>query len=90
MLRVNVSQVRVDECVNTDCRAKGGCSTHLSVSDDPTLVDAGSAALVSVTITPSAVCGCSARGRSHHACSSYPSGPCLNRGTCLDTLSGYR
>ncbi|XP_062318494.1 neural-cadherin-like [Osmerus eperlanus] len=90
MLRVNVSQVRVDECVNTDCRAKGGCSTHLSVSDDPTLVDAGSAALVSVTITPSAVCGCSARGRSHHACSSYPSGPCLNGGTCLDALSGYR
>ncbi|XP_071199905.1 neural-cadherin-like [Salvelinus alpinus] len=90
LLRVNVSQVQVDECVYTDCRAGGGCSTYLSVSDTPTLVDAGNMALVSVTVTSSAVCGCTARDRVHQACSSYPTNPCFNGGTCMDTLSGYR
>uniref|UniRef100_A0A6Q2Y7V5 Uncharacterized protein n=1 Tax=Esox lucius TaxID=8010 RepID=A0A6Q2Y7V5_ESOLU len=90
VLRANVSQVLLDDCVYTDCRADGGCSTHLSVSDTPTLVDAGKAALVSVTVTSSAVCGCSGRDRVHQECSSYPTNPCFNGGTCVDTLSGYR
>ncbi|XP_055789881.1 neural-cadherin-like [Salvelinus fontinalis] len=90
LLRVNVSQVEVDECVYTDCRPGGGCSTQLSVSDTPTLVDAGNIALVSVTMMSSARCGCSARDRVHQACSSYLTNPCFNGGTCMDTLSGYR
>ncbi|KAL0968484.1 hypothetical protein UPYG_G00267460 [Umbra pygmaea] len=90
LLRVNVSQVPVDECVHTDCRAAGGCSTHLSVSDTPLLVDAGNLALVSVTVKSFALCGCSARDRIHRDCASYPSNPCFNGGTCVDTLSGYR
>uniref|UniRef100_A0A673XXT8 Neural-cadherin-like n=1 Tax=Salmo trutta TaxID=8032 RepID=A0A673XXT8_SALTR len=89
LLRVNVSQVEVDECVYTDCRPGGGCSTQLSVSDTPTLVDAGNIALVSVTMMSSARCGCSARDRVHQACSSYLTNPCFNGGTCIDTLSGY-
>uniref|UniRef100_A0A8C7PBT5 Neural-cadherin-like n=1 Tax=Oncorhynchus mykiss TaxID=8022 RepID=A0A8C7PBT5_ONCMY len=90
LLRVNVSQVEVDECVYTDCRPGGGCSTQLSVSDTPTLVDAGNIALVSMTMMSSARCGCSARDRVHQACSSYRTNPCFNGGTCMDTLSGYR
>ncbi|KAJ8002926.1 hypothetical protein DPEC_G00164040 [Dallia pectoralis] len=90
LLRVGVLQVPVDDCVHTDCRAEGGCSSHLSVSDIPTLVDAGNVALASMTVTSSAVCGCSTRDHVHRGCSSYPANPCFNGGTCVDTLSGYR
>lgn len=90
LLRLNVSQVQVDECARTDCKRSGGCSTQLSVSDSPTLVDSGALSLVSVRVTPTAVCGCAAREVSHHMCSSYPTNPCLNGGTCIDTQNGYR
>ncbi|KAJ4938170.1 hypothetical protein JOQ06_002796, partial [Pogonophryne albipinna] len=90
VLRVNVSQVQIDECVRTDCRTSGGCSTQLSISDSPTLVDSGALSLVSVKVTSSAVCGCVAREITHQPCASYPSKPCLNGGTCVDTHSGYR
>lgn len=90
LLRMNVSQVQVDECVRTDCKASGGCSTQLSISDSPTLIDSGALSLVSVKVTPLAVCGCAAREMSHQLCSSYSSNPCLNGGTCVDTQNGYR
>uniref|UniRef100_A0A673BER3 Uncharacterized protein n=1 Tax=Sphaeramia orbicularis TaxID=375764 RepID=A0A673BER3_9TELE len=90
LLRVNVSQVQIDECVHTDCKASSGCSTGLSISDSPTLVDSGALSLVSVKVTSTAVCGCSAREMSHKPCASYPSNPCLNGGTCIDTQNGYR
>ncbi|CAB1450762.1 unnamed protein product [Pleuronectes platessa] len=90
LLRVSVSQVQVDECVRTDCKKSGGCSTQLSISDSPTLVDSGAVSLVSVKLTSSAVCGCAAREMTHQPCSAYPSNPCLNGGTCVDTQNGYR
>lgn len=89
-LQMNVSQVQVDECVHTDCKASGGCTTQLSISDSPSLVDAGALSLVSVKVTPVAVCGCAAREMSHQMCSFYPTNPCLNGGTCVDTQNGYR
>lgn len=89
-LHVSVKQVQVDECVYADCKAAGGCSTHLSISDLPTLVDSGNLSLVSVKVTSSAVCGCAAREMTHQPCSSYPSNPCLHGGTCIDTQNGYR
>uniref|UniRef100_A0A8C4HWF8 Neural-cadherin n=1 Tax=Dicentrarchus labrax TaxID=13489 RepID=A0A8C4HWF8_DICLA len=90
LLRVNVSQVQVDECVRTDCKTSSGCTTQLSISDSPTLVDSGASSLVSVKVTSQAVCGCAAREMTHQPCSSYPSNPCLNGGTCIDTQNGYR
>ncbi|XP_054631563.1 neural-cadherin-like isoform X2 [Dunckerocampus dactyliophorus] len=90
LLRVNVSQVQVDECVHTDCKALGGCSTQLSIGDLPTLVDSDVLSLVSVTVTTSAVCGCTARDMIHKSCSFYPNNPCLNGGTCIDAQNGYR
>lgn len=87
---MNVNQVQVDECVHTDCKASSGCTTQLSISDLPSLVDAGALSLVSVKVTPMAVCGCAAREMSHQVCSSYPTNPCLNGGTCIDTQNGYR
>ncbi|XP_014325808.1 neural-cadherin-like [Xiphophorus maculatus] len=90
LLRVNVSQVQVDECVRTDCKTSGGCYTQLSVSDSPTLIDFGALSLASVKVTSSAVCGCAAREMTHRTCSYYPANPCLNGGTCVDTQNGYR
>uniref|UniRef100_H3CSG8 Uncharacterized protein n=1 Tax=Tetraodon nigroviridis TaxID=99883 RepID=H3CSG8_TETNG len=90
LLRVNVSQVEVDECVHADCRASGGCFTQLSVSNSPSLLDSGALSLVSVKVTPVAVCGCAAREMTYRICASYPGNPCLNGGTCMDTKNGYR
>ncbi|XP_034032883.1 neural-cadherin-like [Thalassophryne amazonica] len=89
-LHVIVSQVQVDECAQMDCKASGGCSTRLSITDSPTLVDSGGLSLVSVKVTSSAVCGCAARDMTHQSCSSYATNPCLNGGTCINTQSGYR
>uniref|UniRef100_A0A672H8B9 Neural-cadherin-like n=1 Tax=Salarias fasciatus TaxID=181472 RepID=A0A672H8B9_SALFA len=90
LLRANVKQVQVDECVRTDCKTSGGCSTQLSVSDWPTVIDSGALSLVSVKVTSLAVCGCAAREMTRQPCSSYPTNPCLNGGTCVDTQNGYR
>ncbi|XP_045071995.1 neural-cadherin, partial [Coregonus clupeaformis] len=89
-LQVNVSQVHVDECANTDCGGSGGCSNVLRVSDTPTVVDSGCMSLVSVTVESTAVCSCSGREHFHKSCSSYPRNPCFNGGICVDTQSGYR
>lgn len=89
-LQVNVTQVHVDECVDADCRGGGGCTSHLSVTDKPAVVDSGSMALVSVTVEATAVCSCSAREHLHQSCSVYPRTPCHNGGVCVDTQSGYR
>lgn len=89
-LRLNVSQVQVDECTRTDCKGSAGCYTQMSSGDTPTLLDSGALSLVSVEVTSSAVCGCIARELDHLMCSSYPTNPCLNGGTCIDTHSGYR
>ncbi len=89
-LQVNVTQVHVDECVDADCRGGGGCTSHLSVTDKPAVVDSGSMALVSVTVEATAVCSCSAREHLHQSCSVYPRNPCHNGGVCVDTQSGYR
>uniref|UniRef100_A0A8C1UA12 Si:ch211-186j3.6 n=1 Tax=Cyprinus carpio TaxID=7962 RepID=A0A8C1UA12_CYPCA len=77
-LQINVTQVHVDECVDADCRGGGGCTSHLSVTDKPAVVDSGSMALVSVTVEATA------------SCSVYPRNPCHNGGVCVDTQSGYR
>ncbi|XP_067358441.1 neural-cadherin-like isoform X1 [Channa argus] len=90
LLRVNVSQVQVDECVRTHCKTSGGCSTQLSIGDTPTLLDSGVLSLVSVKVATFAVCGCAAREMTHQPCSSYTSNPCLNGGTCVDSQNGYR
>ncbi|XP_036440182.1 neural-cadherin [Colossoma macropomum] len=89
-LQVNVTQVHIDECAAADCGGGGGCTTRLSVSDRPTVVDSGSMALVSVTLEATAVCSCAAREHLHQGCSTYPWNPCHNGGVCMDTQSGYR
>ncbi|XP_072290497.1 neural-cadherin-like isoform X2 [Eucyclogobius newberryi] len=90
LLRVGVKQVQVDECVHTDCRASGGCSTAQTVSDSSSVVESGAVSLVSVKVSTTAVCGCTAREMTHRPCSSYPTNPCLNGGTCVNTQNGYR
>ncbi|XP_025072404.1 neural-cadherin-like isoform X1 [Alligator sinensis] len=89
-LKVNISQINIDECRKTDCSGSNGCTNYFIVSDTPTVVDAGSVSFVSVTTNISTVCTCSARDQVHQSCASYPQSPCLNGGTCIDTLNGYR
>uniref|UniRef100_A0AAY4EQZ0 Uncharacterized protein n=1 Tax=Denticeps clupeoides TaxID=299321 RepID=A0AAY4EQZ0_9TELE len=89
-LHVNVTQVHVDECAEANCGGSGGCSTQLSVSDKPSVVDCGHTALVSVTVEATAVCSCSAREHLHQSCASYPRSPCHNGGVCVDAQNGYR
>ncbi|XP_077372754.1 neural-cadherin-like isoform X2 [Festucalex cinctus] len=90
LLCVNISQVQVDECVHADCKASGGCTTQLTISDSPTLVDSEALSLVSIKVATSAVCGCNAREITHQSCSSYSSNPCHNGGTCIDAQNGFR
>ncbi|XP_041123428.1 neural-cadherin [Polyodon spathula] len=90
VLQLNVTQVHVDECVQTDCRDSAGCSNHLTVSDTPTVVDSGNMSLVSLTVGVNAVCTCSSREHLHQSCSSYPRNPCHNGGICMGSQNGYR
>ncbi|XP_076827668.1 neural-cadherin [Brachyhypopomus gauderio] len=89
-LGVTILQVGVNECAYTDCRHTGGCSSRVVFSDTPSVLNSGSASLVSLAATTSAQCGCQARESLHLSCSSYPHGPCLNGGTCVDSGMGFR
>uniref|UniRef100_A0A3B4CXY3 Uncharacterized protein n=1 Tax=Pygocentrus nattereri TaxID=42514 RepID=A0A3B4CXY3_PYGNA len=89
-LGVTVLQVGVNECAYTDCSHAGGCSSRVTFSDTPSVLNSGNASLVSVSATASAQCGCLARESQHLSCSSYPRSPCLNGGTCVDSEMGYR
>ncbi|XP_060644294.2 neural-cadherin-like [Anolis sagrei] len=89
-LGVNISQIDVDECQRTDCSGSSGCTNYITVSDVPSVTDAGSVSLVSVSTSVSAICTCAARERVHRSCNSYSHSPCFNGGTCIDMLSGYR
>ncbi|KAK6480095.1 neural-cadherin-like [Huso huso] len=90
VLQLNVTQVHVDECVQTDCSDSAGCSNHLTVSDTPTVVDSGNMSLVSLTVGVNAVCTCSSREHLHQSCASYPRNPCHNGGICMGSQNGYR
>ncbi|KAM6967601.1 LOW QUALITY PROTEIN: neural-cadherin [Aplochiton taeniatus] len=89
-LGVAIAQVGVDECPYTDCSQSGGCSTAVSFSHTPSALNAGNTTLVSVVASSDVRCGCQARDSLHLACSSYPTNPCLNGGTCVDSDLGYR
>ncbi|TTA40571.1 Neural-cadherin [Bagarius yarrelli] len=89
-LGVSILQVGVDECAYADCSPAGGCSSRVTFSDTPSVLNGGNTSLVSVSATVTALCGCLARESKHMSCSSYPHSPCLNGGTCTDTDMGYR
>ncbi|XP_064414859.1 neural-cadherin [Latimeria chalumnae] len=89
-LKVNISQIHIDECTRKKCTKNPGCTNYLVVSDLPTAVDTGNISFVSVTVSVKAVCTCSAREQIHQSCTSYPGNPCHNGGTCIDTQNGYR
>ncbi|NXA34968.1 CADN protein, partial [Eudromia elegans] len=89
-LQVNISEIDVDECRRANCSGGTDCTNRLAVGDIPTVTDAGSVSLVSVTAALEAVCSCAAKDRLHRPCASYPRSPCLNGGRCIDTLHGYR
>ncbi|XP_037639446.1 LOW QUALITY PROTEIN: neural-cadherin [Sebastes umbrosus] len=90
MLGVSISQVGVDECLQTDCSQSGGCSSEVSFSQAPLALSTGNTSLVSLTASSTARCGCRGREAIHLPCSAYPTNPCLRGGTCQDGPLGYR
>uniref|UniRef100_A0A3Q4BS21 Uncharacterized protein n=1 Tax=Mola mola TaxID=94237 RepID=A0A3Q4BS21_MOLML len=90
ILGVSIAQVGVDDCPSADCSRSGGCSSDMSFSQSPVALSAGNTSLVSLAASTSAQCGCRAREAIHMPCSSYPTNPCLNGGTCQDGPLGYR
>ncbi|KAG7474379.1 neural-cadherin-like [Solea senegalensis] len=87
---VSISQVAVDDCPRTDCSHSGGCSTEVSFSRTPVALSTGDTSLVSLTTSTRAQCGCRGREVVHLPCSTYPSNPCFNGGTCQDGPLGFR
>uniref|UniRef100_A0A3Q2DDS1 Si:dkey-22o22.2 n=1 Tax=Cyprinodon variegatus TaxID=28743 RepID=A0A3Q2DDS1_CYPVA len=90
MLGVSVSQVGVDDCPSTDCSPYGGCSSEVSFSHVPVVLNSGNTSLVSLSASLTTRCGCRGREATHLSCSAYPISPCLNGGTCQDGPLGYR
>ncbi|XP_069477477.1 neural-cadherin-like [Ambystoma mexicanum] len=89
-LGVHILQIGVSECATTNCSDSTGCVNVKTYKHMPTVVTAGSVSLASVTVLNRAECICSARESQHLSCASYPGGPCLNGGTCVDTGLGYK
>lgn len=90
VLGASLSQVGLDDCPHTDCSGSAGCSTEVSFSQAPVALSSGNTSLVSLSASPMAQCGCRGREVAHLACSSYPTNPCLNGGTCHDGPLGFR
>ncbi|KAJ6663946.1 hypothetical protein lerEdw1_008900 [Lerista edwardsae] len=89
ILNINITQVGIDECLDTNCSHSTGCISKHEFSPHPTIITSGSVLLAAVTVWSSAQCICEARERKHHSCSSYQVNPCFNGGTCTDTELGY-
>ena len=78
--------VPVDECsAGNKCHASSGCSNVLVISDDPSIVDANSTALVGVTAYVEARCRCNVLTFDHCTASS-----CLNGGTCRQLHNTFK
>ncbi|KAM4688915.1 neural-cadherin-like [Discoglossus pictus] len=89
-LGVEVTQIGEYECENAQCSHKTGCTITTSYKNVPTMVRAGSVSFGSVTVLSQAHCSCASREHQHLSCASYPSNPCLNGGSCVETHIGYR
>ncbi|XP_039592498.1 neural-cadherin [Polypterus senegalus] len=89
-LNIHISHVGIDACKNHKCIHKAGCLSNVSFSNKLSRVRAKSTSLLSITVFSKAQCTCSARERHYLSCSSYPSNPCLNGGTCTNSDLGYR
>ncbi|KAJ0066520.1 hypothetical protein NL108_014275, partial [Boleophthalmus pectinirostris] len=85
---LGVSLSPMDDCPLVDC--SGGCSTEVDFSLDPIPLGSGPVVLVSVKPSVKTECGCRSREHTHGSCSSYPTNPCLNGGSCSDGPLGFR
>ena len=74
-----VAQVPVNECLKEVC--EGGCTNALTISDEPTLVNANGSSLVGVTAVVKASCSCS-RDDGSAALTCTPDS-CLHGGICI-------
>ncbi|KAM3928305.1 neural-cadherin-like isoform 2-T2 [Leptodactylus fuscus] len=89
-LGVQVTQIGEEECRKAQCSHKTGCVIRNVYKQLPTMVRTDTVSLGSVTIATHVYCSCASREQKYLSCSSYPTNPCLNGGTCEDTEHGYR
>ncbi|KAK7877736.1 hypothetical protein WMY93_030550 [Mugilogobius chulae] len=87
---LGVSLSPLDLCSHSNCSDSGGCSTQVDFGLDPVPLGSGSVVLVSVKPSVRSKCGCRSRELTHRSCSSYPTNPCLNGGSCYDGPLGFR
>ncbi|XP_075069925.1 neural-cadherin-like [Mixophyes fleayi] len=89
-LGVLVTGIGDQECETAQCSHKTGCVIEHTNKHLPTMVRAAGVSFGSVTVVTQVHCSCASREQRHFSCSSYPTNPCLNGGTCIDTDLGYR
>uniref|UniRef100_A0A8C6T609 Si:dkey-22o22.2 n=1 Tax=Neogobius melanostomus TaxID=47308 RepID=A0A8C6T609_9GOBI len=87
---LGVSLSPVDDCRYLDCSDSGGCCTEVDFSLDSVPLGSGPVVLVSLKPTVKPKCGCRSREDAQGSCSSYPTNPCLNGGSCTDGPLGFR
>jgi len=85
-LGVNILMVHIDECMFEGVNCEGSCYNDLEIENKPTLVMTNTTSFVGVSARVQPVCGCPAR----QGISSCESNPCLNGGTCQDSLTSYK
>merc|ERR1719427_2571710 len=85
-LGVNILMIHIDECMFEGVSCEGSCYNELDIDNKPTLVMTNTTSFVGVTARVEPTCGCPAR----QGISSCDSSPCLNGGTCQESLTSYK
>ena len=85
-LGVNILMIHIDECMFEGVNCEGSCYNELDIDNKPTLVMTNTTSFVGVTARVEPTCGCPAR----QGISSCDSSPCLNGGTCQESLTSYK
>lgn len=85
-LGVNILMIHIDECMVEGVHCEGSCYNDLEIDPQPTLVMTNTTSFVGVSARVQPTCGCPATPGS----SSCARNPCLNGGTCQESLTSYK
>ncbi|KAG1685476.1 Neural-cadherin [Nymphon striatum] len=89
---VNITMIKIDECLYENIACESSCTNVLKVDNFPKMVNANKTSLVGVNAWIQPKCVCGARDYSVTETCHYQSykSPCLNGGRCQETESGVR
>jgi len=85
-LGLSILMIHIDECMVEGLHCEGSCMNELKINETPTLVMTNKTSFVGVTAKVNPTCGCPAK----RGISSCDSNPCLNGGTCHESLTSYK